>query len=139
MATKVRASDGLTFGETLTHSSKKKVDYQLSDDKKAFEIRFDPALAAGVGTPVFDGLKKTKAPLSTSVYSAVIPATGKGVKTSFVANGFGVTEPGTNTMLILAVNDQHSVAHFAAKKGEQGFTVTLAYRAKAVTDIRLTV
>jgi hypothetical protein len=138
MAAKVGANDGLTFGAKLAHSSKEKVDFSVSDDKKAFEIRFDTALAAGVGNPVFDGIEKTPAPMSTSVYSAVIPATGKAVKTSFAANGFGVTESGTNTMLILTVNDQHSVAHFTGKKDE-ALTVTLEYKAKTVTDIRLTV
>lgn len=139
MASKPSGSDGLSFGTKLLHSSTKKVDFQLSDDRKAFDLVFDAALAAGVGTPSFDGLKKTRAPVSTNVYSAVIAATGKGVKTSFVANGFGVVEPGTNTMLLLAVNDQHSVVHFDdARKGEQGFTVAVEYRAKGVTDIRLT-
>lgn len=136
---KVAANDGLTFGAKLTHSSTEKVGFSVSDDEKAFEIRFETALAAGVGNPVFDGLERTPAPISTNVYSAVIPVAGKGgVKTSFVANGFGVTEPGTNTMLILTVNDQLSVTHFASKKDE-AFTVAFAYRPKAVTDIRLTV
>ncbi len=138
MSIKVSANDSLVFGTRLAHSSKKGVDFQLSDDRKAFDLVFDAALAAGVGAPSFDGLKKTRAPVSTNVYSAVIPATGKGVKTSFVANGFGVVEPGTSTMLLLAVNDQHSVVHFDARKGEQGFTVAVEYRAKTVTDIRLT-
>jgi hypothetical protein len=40
-------SGGVTFGEKLTFSSIKKVDYAISDDKKAFEIRFDKGLAAG--------------------------------------------------------------------------------------------
>jgi hypothetical protein len=139
MSVKPSANDGLTFGTKLAHSSRKKVDFQLSDDKKAFDLVFDAALAAGVGTPSFDGLKKTRAPVSTNVYSAVIPATGKGVKTAFAANGFGVVEPGAHTMLLLAVNDQHRVVHFDdAEKGEQGFTVAVEYRAKVVTDIRLT-
>ena len=91
------ANGGVSFGESLIFSSLKKVDYALSDDKKAFEIRFDTGLAAGVGTPVFEGLAKTRAPVSTRVYSAVIPATGEDVEVSLNVNGFGVTEAGTNT------------------------------------------
>ena len=34
MVTKIRVSDSLTFGTKLVHSSKKKVDFQLSDDKR---------------------------------------------------------------------------------------------------------
>lgn len=138
MASKVQKSGGVTFGEEPTFSSEKNVVYDLTDDKKAFEIQIVPALAAGVGTPSFDGVPKTDAPVSTRIYSAVIPATGKNVRTSFVVNGFGLTEAGTNTVLILSVNDQHRVTHFAPGK-DQAFTAALPYRAKAVTDIRLTV
>jgi hypothetical protein len=132
------ANGGVSFGESLIFSSLKKVDYALSDDKKAFEIRFDTGLAAGVGTPVFEGLAKTRAPVSTRVYSAVIPATGEDVEVSLNVNGFGVTEAGTNTVLVLTANDQHIVTHFAAEKDE-GFAAALPFRAKAVTEIRLTV
>ena len=139
MASNVEASDGVIFGEKMIFSSDRKVSFDLSDDKKAFEIRFDPALAVGVGTPVFDGLAKTAAPVSTRVYAAVIAADGKKVETSFVLNGFGSTEPGTNTTVVLAVNDQHSVTRFASGKEDDAFTVALPYRAKKATDFRITV
>jgi len=139
MARKVKASGGVTFGKELTFSSTKKVVYSLSDDKKAFELRFVPALAAAVGAIDVDGVPKTDAPVSTCIYSTVIPATGKNVKTSVFVNGFGLMEAGTNSVLILSVNDQHIVNHFVATKKGQDFTAALPYRAKAVTDIRLTV
>src|SRR5262249_62007592 len=98
----------------------------------------DPALAAGVGTPDFDGLKLTGAPINARLYSAVIPVTGKNLKTTFVLNGFGVMDPGATTKLMLTVNDQHSVTHFAPRD-EQAFTVLMPFQADAVTDIRITV
>jgi len=138
MAATVKASD-VTFGAAPTFTSEEKVDYFLADDKKAFEIRFQTALAAGVGSPVFEGVPKTEAPVTTRVYSAVIPARGKNLKTSFVVNGFRVTQPGTNAMLVIAVNDKHSVTHFGTAKKDEAFTAALPYSAKAPEDIRLTV
>lgn len=139
MANKSQPSGDISFGEKLKFSSTKKIDYLATDDKKAFEIRFDTALAAGVGTPVFDGLKKTKAPVSTQVYSAVVPAVGKNVAMSIVVNGFCQTELGANCVLMLAANDQHSATHFGAKRKDQAYTAALPFKAKALTDVRLTV
>ena len=139
MATNDRAGGGVTFGEKLKFSSSRKVDFALSDDKKAFEIRFDTALAAGVGTPVFDGLKKTAAPVNSSVYSAVVPIVGKSPRMSIVVNGFGTTEAGTNTKLVLTANDQHSVTHFPAGQDDEAFTVAFPYQGKTGTDLRLTI
>jgi hypothetical protein len=137
MATKVQAKDGVTFGPKLVFSSTKKVDFSVTDDKKAFEIVFRTALAAGVGTPSFKGLKKTRAPVNTNIYSAVLPASGKNVKASIVVNGFGVTEPGTNTAVVITANGQHSVTHFT--DSDEAFTASLPFRAKALTDVRVTV
>jgi hypothetical protein len=138
MAKANQTSEGVTFGESLTYSSIQEVAYNLSDDKKAFTITLQTALAAGVGTPVFDGLALTGAPINTRLYSAVVPATGKNLKTTFVLNGFGSTDPGTNTKLVLTVNDQHSVTHFGPRE-DQAFTVLMPFRAEAATDIRITV
>ena len=139
MASNTRKSDGVAFGRKPAFSSLRKIDYFLSDDEKAFEIRFRTALAAGVGTPAFDGLKKTRAPVTSRVYSAVIPVTGREVETSIFVNGFGVTEPGTNTIVVLTANDQHSVTHLAGQKSDEGFTAALPYRGKSVTELRLNV
>ena len=139
MATRRRESDGIMFGEKLAFSSRRKVDYAVSGDEKAFDLKLVPPLAAGVGSVALNGLAQTRSPISTRVYSAVIPATGKNVDTSFKAIGFGVTEPGTNTVLILTVNDQHSVTHFPPGQEEQDFVAwPLEYRAEEVTEVRLT-
>jgi hypothetical protein len=127
---------GVSFGEKLAFSSSK-VDYAVSDDKKAFEIRFPTALAVGVGTPSFEGVK-TGTPVSTTIYSAVVPVTGKSLKTTVIANGFAAIEAGTHTVLVLTVNDQHSVTHFGKKKNDEAITASLKFQGKAVRDLRLT-
>lgn len=137
MAIKLPDKHGVIFGPKLTFSSTRKVAFSVTDDKKSFEIQFRPALSAGVGSPSFDGLKKTRAPVSANLYSAVVPSAGQNVKMSIVVNGFGATEPGTNTTVVIAANGQHSVTHFDAL--DEAFTASLALRAKTLTDLRVTV
>jgi hypothetical protein len=132
-----RAAEGVTFGAQPAFSSEQ-IDYHLSDDKKSFQITFDRAIAAGVGPVSFDGVPKSDAPVNTRVYSAVIPAMGKNVKTAFVVNGFGSTEAGANTVLVMSVNDQHSVTHFKPNTKDGAFFAKLPFTAKAVDDVRLT-
>jgi hypothetical protein len=140
MASKMLQSDGVSFGKKPTFSSIKHLDYALSDDEKAFQITFEEGLAAGVGAVAYDGLKKTRAPVSTRVYSAVILAAGASIDTDFVLNGFRTTEQGTNTMVVLTVNDQHSVTNFSSEESTDGaFTASLRYQADGLTDIRLNV
>lgn len=129
---------GVTFGEQPAYTSIPEVDYERSDDKRAFTLTLQTGVAAGVGTPGYDGLVLTCAPVNTSTYSAVIPATGGDLTTTFYLTGSGATEPGTNTKLILTVNDQHTVAHFGPRE-EESFSVSLPFRAAASTDIRITV
>ncbi|HKB01882.1 MAG TPA: hypothetical protein VKD90_06660 [Gemmataceae bacterium] len=130
--------NGVTFGKSLTYSSIWQVAYHRSDDKKAFPITLPTALAAGVGTPVYGGLSLIGAPVDTRIYSAVIPTTGKDLMTTFVLNGFGSTDPGTNTKVVLRVNNQHSVTHFGPSV-DQAFTVTMPLRAESAADIRIAV
>lgn len=137
MANKLPATDDVSFGSRLKFSSNRKVDYTVTDDRKSFAITFAPPMAAGVGTPVFDGLKKTRAPIGTNLYSAVVPGTGRNVKTAIVLNGFGQTEPGTNATLVITANGQHSVTQFDALDG--AFTASSSFRAKPLTDLRVSV
>lgn len=137
MAKKSAPKGGVTFGRKLLHTSTRKLAYSVSDDAKAFEIRFETALAAGVGTPGFDGVRPHKAPMNARTYTAVIPATGKSAKFKLALNGFGMTEAGTSTLLLLTANGQHIVKQFAPRP-EGDFTATLPFEAKAVTEIRIT-
>jgi hypothetical protein len=137
MAHKLPAPDDVSFGPKLKFSSIRKVDYTVTDDKKSFAIAFAPALAAGVGSPVFDGLKKSRAPIGTNLYSAVVPASGRSARMSIVLNGFGAAEPGTHATVVIMANGQHGVTHFDAL--DEAFTASLAVRAKALAELRLSV
>lgn len=130
---------GLSFGDRLTYSSIDDVNYALSADKKAFDLRFDRGIAAGVGDQTYDTVALTGAPINTCLYSVVIPATGRNVKTTFSFQGFGETEPGTTTTLVVTINDQHMIRHFPTNKSERGFTASYKYESKQVTDIRINV
>ena len=129
---------GATFGEKPTFSSEQNILYHLEDDKKSFAIAFD-GFGTKVGTVGFTGAPDTKAPVSTRVYSAVVPVTGKDINASFVVNGFAVTEVGTNAVLVLSVNDKQIIHRFPPNIDNEAFTVALKYRAKSVTDVRVTV
>src|SRR5262249_45227018 len=96
MAGRPAKTSSIAFGPKLVHASMRKLEYTVTDDKKAFEIRFKTAIAAGVGSASFAGLKKTKAPIGTSLFTAVIPASGKNVKAALSLNGFFVAQPGTS-------------------------------------------
>lgn len=91
------------------------------------------------GPPFFDRAPKTDPPVSTCIYSAVIPATGKNVETSAVLDGLGTTEARTHAVLMLRVNDQPSVTHFVPNTKDQPLVAALPYRATTLTDVRLTV
>jgi hypothetical protein len=78
------------------------VDYSVSDDAKAFEIRFRTALAAGVGSPSFDGVAQSKAPIGTRGFAAVVPAARDNVKASITLDGFFVAQPGTSVTVVVA-------------------------------------
>jgi len=138
MATGNTANGNVTFGKKLAFSSKRSASFDLTDDKKSFLIRFNPALAAAVGAVVFEGVPKSRSPVSTNVYSAVIPASGGRVKTTIVANGFGSTEAGASTVLILSANGQQSVTNFPPGKDDAAFTASMTLEDDALTDIRVT-
>lgn len=129
----------VTFGSKLKYTNSRKLEYSVSEDAKAFEIRFRTALAAGVGSPSFDGLAKSTAPIGTRVYAVVIPAIGDNVKTSITLDGFFVAEPGTAVTVVAVANDQHSVTHFSSSKKDQGFTASVPVRAKTLSEVRLMV
>src|SRR5262245_39128645 len=110
-----RTNDGVTFGDRPTYTSIPEVAFERSDDKKPFTLTLQTGIAASVWTPANDGLVLTGAPVNTRTYSAVIPATGGNLETTFYLTGSGSTEPGTNTKLVLTVNDQHTVMHFGPR------------------------
>lgn len=137
MATKKAA--GITFGAKLSYSNVRKLEYTVTDDEMAFEIRFKTAIAAGVGSPSFAGLAKTTAPIGTRVFAVVIPAAGKGVNTTVMLNGFFVAQTGTSVAVIAVANDQQVVRQFQNSRDDKGFTVSVPVRAKSLSEVRLVV
>jgi hypothetical protein len=133
-----RPCGGVTFGDRLAYSSIPDVAYNRSDDRQAFTVTLPKGLAAGVGTPVYEGLTLTGAPVDARTYSAVVPAAGEDLNTTLVLNGFGVAEPGSGATLVLTVNGHHHVTHFGPRE-DRAFTVLMPFRAKAPTDLRITV
>jgi hypothetical protein len=139
MATRTKNGAGVSFGRNLSYTSIRKLKYTVTDDDKAFEIRFETAIAAGVGSPSFAGLEKTKAPIGTRVFSAVIPATGKNVKATVTLNGFFIAHAGTSVLVFVTANDQQVVKQFRKSQDDKGFTVSVPVHAKSLSEIRLAV
>ena len=139
MANSIKKSAGVSFGRKLSYTSTRKLEYTVTDDDKAFEIRFETAIAAGVGSPGFAGLDKSKAPIGTRVFAAVIPATGTDVKATVSLNGFFIADAGTSVLVFAAANDQQAIKQFRTSQDEEGFTVSVPVRAKSLSEIRLVV
>lgn len=130
-------SSTVAFGRKLVHASTRKLEYVVTDDDKAFEIRFETALAAGVGSPGFAGVKPGKAPIGTSVFSAVIPAAGKAVEAKVSLNGFFVAHPGTRVTVVAMANDEQVAKTFRKSMDDKGFTLSVPVKARVLTEIRL--
>ena len=111
--------------------------FALSDDKRAFTFNFDKPFEATIGN--IPDAADTKAPVSTRVFSAVIPVAGKDLATSFFVTGFLAGEAGTNSTIVLSVNGQHIVWDSGPTKEDQPFLVELKYQAASTPDIRLSV
>jgi len=124
---------GATFGDKPVFQSSDNFKINLSDDKKAFTLNFNPAFEASAGNTASD-----TALIGTNVLSVVIPVTGKEVNSLFVLTASITAEEGAGGMLMLKVNDQQTITHFK-KTDEKSVLVQLKYRAKNPGDIRLTV
>lgn len=138
MAPKRKVGGGLTFGNRLSFSSTRKLDYTLEPGARAFQVQFDEGVGTGVGQSVYTGIPSTGSPIKSRSYSAVIPATGKKVAVSFVVRGALHTDPGASVSIAMVVNGQHLVTHFGENINSESFTVALPFRAKVVDEIRFT-
>jgi hypothetical protein len=125
-----------TFGDKLSFASAgaDDIDYFVSDDKLAFTLTFKNALEATVGA--IQGSTSTD-PIGTKVFSAVIPASGKAIDTTFFVTAFTSAEEGASGTLLLKINDQQTVMRFRPGEGKDTL-VKLRYRAKPAGDLRLT-
>src|SRR6266545_6211745 len=135
------SKDGVTFGDKPTFQTDDKFDYSLSRDKKAFTVGFS-ALEAGIGTNPAGHVPErvnSAAPIVSRVFSMVIPVTdGKLVRTTFAASAFVITSKGANATLLFDVNGQNTVVKLPPGS-DRSFIPTVDFRAKDVSDIRMTV
>jgi hypothetical protein len=132
---KIAAAGGATFGDKPAFQSDDNIDYGLSDDKKAFTIAFKTAFEATVGN--IQNAKNPEAPVGTKVFSVVIPVNGKPIDTTFIVTTFVSAEEGASGALLFTVNDKTTVTRFAPGEGRE-VLVKLNYRARSVSDVRLT-
>jgi hypothetical protein len=131
-----QAAGGATFGDKPTFQSADNFVYQLSEDKQAFTITFNPAFEATVANAPTG--TKPGGPIATNVLSLVIPVYGKKIKTTFIVSTSVTAEEGAGGAILLSVNDKQTVARFGAT-AEKELLVKLNYASDAASDIRLTV
>src|SRR3977135_4087929 len=103
-----RAAGGATFGDKPTFQSADNFVYQLSEDKQAFTITFNPAFEATVANAPTG--KDPGGPIATKVLSLVIPVYGKKIKTTFIVSTSVTAEEGAGGAILLSVNDKQTVA-----------------------------
>jgi hypothetical protein len=122
-----------TFGAKPTFQSASNFEYIPSGDKQAFTVTFNPEFEAAVGGKITD-----TAAVGTRVFSFVVPVSGKDINASFTLKASVTAEEGAGGLLMLVVNDQQTVTRYKTRE-EREFLVTLNYRAKAASDLRITV
>jgi hypothetical protein len=122
-----------TFGQIPTYQSDGRFELGVSDDKRALTLAFSDLLITAGGS-------KSSAPLSTRVFSFVLPLEGdeKRVEIEFVVQGFILALEGATATLVCSVNGQTTVADFPGRS-EQSFVQKLQFAAEAPSEFRLCV
>lgn len=122
-----------TFGQIQKYQSDEKFDLSVSDDKRALTVRFSDFQAAVGGS-------KSQAPVSTRLFSLVLPLQGdeKTVEIEFNLDGFVLALEGATASLVCSVNGQTTVADFPAGS-DQSFVHTLKFTAETPSEARLCV
>jgi hypothetical protein len=123
----------LTFGKTPTYQSGSKPEVAVSDDKRALTLTFsDLKVTVGSG--------KSPAPVSTQLFSFVLPLEGddKRAEIEFIVQGFVLTTGCATASMVCSVNGQTIVADFPGNS-EQSLTQKLKFAAKTPSDCRLSV
>jgi hypothetical protein len=120
-----------TFGQIPTYQSDKKFDLGVSPDKRALTLTFSDFKATVGGG-------KSPAPMSTSVFSLVLPLEGdeKRVEIEFIVQGFILALEGATATMVCSVNGQTTVADFPGGS-DQSFEQTLRFSAETPSECRL--
>jgi hypothetical protein len=122
-----------TFGQLPTYQSDERFELGVSDDKRALTLMFSDLQATAGGS-------KSPVPMSTRVFSLVLPLEGdeKRVEIEFIVQGFILALEGATATLVCSVNGQTTVADFPGKS-DQSFVQKLKFAAEAPSEFRLCV
>ncbi|HKA19580.1 MAG TPA: hypothetical protein VKN18_14920 [Blastocatellia bacterium] len=122
-----------TFGKIPTYQSNDKFDLAVSDDKRALTLTFSDL-------QVTVGGSKSPAPMSTRVFSLVVPLEGKDerVEIEFGVSAFIKTLDGATATIVSSVNGQSTVADFPANS-EQSLVQQLKFTGQSPSECRLCV
>jgi len=120
-----------TFGQQPTHASTDAFDISVSEDKRAFTLRFSDMLAA-----VDAG--KASAPVATRTFSLVLPleSAPDTVQISFAVSGFAFASNAANGYAVLSVNGRTSVMEFPSGT-DQEFVQELELEAEPTSECRI--
>ena len=111
------------------------MNYAASPDKLTFTMTFSN-MEAVIGSGQSGAVD---APVATKVASLVIPVTGQQIDATIVVDAGATTQEGTGATLMLVVNDKSTAVHVPAGANNKDVELQLRYRAKGVSDLRITI
>jgi len=120
-----------TFGDKLSFQSTDGLDYAPTADGQAFIISFS-SVEAKIS-------ERSDPPVASKVASLVIPVAGPAIDATFVVGAVATTNEGGRATLMLVVNDKSVVMHFPPNSNAKDINLQLRYRAKGVSDLRITI
>jgi hypothetical protein len=119
------------FGQMPAYRSDKKFELDVSDDKRALTLTF-----SDLQTTVGGG--KSPAPMSTGMFSLVLPLEGdeRRVEIEFIIQGSILAHEGATATMVCSVNGQTAVADFPGRS-DQSFVQKLKFAADTPSECRL--
>jgi hypothetical protein len=123
----------ITFGQLPNKQGAEEFDLHFSDDKRALTLTFSD-LQITVGN------SKSPTPMSTRVFSLVLPLQGddKRVEIEFIVQGYNLNPECATATMLCSVNGQTTVADFPGKS-DQSFQQRLKFAAETPSECRLCV
>jgi len=103
-----------TFGQIPTYESDESIVLNVSDDKRALTLLF-----SDLQTTV--GGSKSPAPVSTRIFSLVLPLEGKvnRVEIEFFVAGYIFAPVGATASIVFSINGQNTVADFSGESDKE--------------------
>jgi hypothetical protein len=121
------------FGKTPSYQSDQNFNLAIADDQKTLTVTFSDF-------KVTIGGSHSSAPISTDLFSLVLPLEGDGepVEIEFAIQGFVLTLEGATVSVMLSVNGQSTITDFPANS-EQSFLHRLKFTASSASECRLSI